>query len=139
MNLSKNRKYSLGLILLISLFFIGSCSEQDSAVKDASQSSSETLQQDLSLSRELSNSNQIDSPWLEHIQAFSQGWLPAEQPIRVRFSHDVVTSDQIDQPQTALVEIQPKVDIEATFVSSNELLIKHKTKPQPGQIFSVAL
>lgn len=66
--------------------------------------------------------------WEAHLETWPRHWVPATEPLTVRFRHPVVNADQLNKPLRSLVELQPAVAVTAVFVADNELRITPKDR-----------
>jgi uncharacterized protein YfaS (alpha-2-macroglobulin family) len=77
--------------------------------------------------------------WAPHIERFTQGWVPADTVPVIRFTHPVIAEALVGKPVDDVIEFEPSHSIEAVFVSTSELEIRHADKFPSGKSFEVSL
>lgn len=77
--------------------------------------------------------------WAPHIEQFTQDWVSADTVPVIRFTHPVIAEEMVGKPVDDVIEIDPSHSIEAVFVSTSELEIRHADKFPSGKLFEVSL
>lgn len=145
--------FVLALTIVFLSGFISGCSqdsenkqettgqEHKSTTQVATQQKAENISAVLEEAAILPASEEIPSTpdWSQHITQFDQGWIAAEQPITIHFSHAVAAKDMVGQPIDGIVSITPQVEINAIFTATDELTLTHPERFQSGQTYSISL
>ncbi len=84
-------------------------------------------------------SEQELATWEPHIEHFIQGWVPAESVPIIRFTHPVISDELVGSPVDGVIELDSSHPIEAVFVSTSELEIRHEDKFPSGKRFMISL
>lgn len=77
--------------------------------------------------------------WAPHIEQFTQDWVSADSVPVIRFAHPVISEALVGKPVDDVVEFDPSHSIEAVFVSTSTLEIRHAKKFPSGKSFEVSL
>lgn len=85
--------------------------------------------------------------WPAHVEQHSQGWLPADSSISIRFNHPVIAADYVGKPANdpsqdalrALIKISPELEFTVSAPSDSELLITPSQRLPSGQEFEISL
>lgn len=81
----------------------------------------------------------VKALWQPHLTDYTQGWIGAESPLRIRFSHAIASPQQLGKPLDDLVSLNPKHDVVAVFTADNVLEIRHPEPFKSGQQYQVEL
>ncbi len=87
---------------------------------------------------------QTQAQWQDHLVEYSQGWIPAEGLLNIRFSHPVIAANLLNKPLDGIIKLQPdslqaELEVAAVFTAENKLEMRHQ-KPFPsGQTLVVNL
>lgn len=77
--------------------------------------------------------------WSQHVASHTAGLVSRHSAITVRFAREVIAPAQVGQSIEGLVEIEPKVEGKAVFVSTQELTIRPEQPLKRGQGYLVRL
>jgi uncharacterized protein YfaS (alpha-2-macroglobulin family) len=77
--------------------------------------------------------------WTPHIGQFTQDWVSADAVPMVRFTHPVIPEAMVGKLADDIVGIQPSHSIEAVFISTTVLEIRHADKFPSGKLFEISL
>ncbi len=97
--------------------------EQDSAIEEVQQADE--------------TPHTTEPSWSQHISSHSQGWVSAEEPLRIRFSHAVTSENFLNKDLANIVKTEPQLPLQVQFTATDELVIHHP-KFESGQIVSIA-
>lgn len=68
---------------------------------------------------------QVASDWEAHIADYPKGWVAAEAPLYIRFTHPVVSHDQVNTAlDSTLISLDNKIPVNLTFTSTTDLRIQ---------------
>ena len=118
----KITKILLSVFLLISI--ISGCSQD----KD-----------DIASQQESAKAREIQQRWAQYLGSHTNGVISRKSPVKFYFASNVITEDQVGVNQPDLIDIKPKVALDAIFNSPSELTILPKEPLPPGQKFEITL
>lgn len=77
--------------------------------------------------------------WAPHIERYTQDWVSADTVPVIRFTHPVIAESMVGKPVDDVIKFDSSQSIEAVFVSTSELEIRHASKFPSGKLFDVIL
>lgn len=149
---SKERFYSLFVVLFFTLVFLSACSEKNNDTPaSVTEQKNKTVIEAVPVEgnaegvvkssvQSIEEFSDSDLPsWSQHIQSHSQGWVPAERALEIRFSHPVVSTEQLNLPVEGLVSITPAVEFTAVFTAPDTLTLAHPKRFPSAKVYSIQL
>ena len=133
--------YITRTLLSLCLFLLVACERPQ---QESSAPSAQTVNGDEQLLPAVElNAEQDSAPlvpdWSHHILSVDQGWISAEDRIRLRFHHPVVDVAEVGNEKPGLVRIQPSIEASVRYSAPDILEIVPASPLRSGQIYAVEL
>lgn len=77
--------------------------------------------------------------WDQYISRYTQGWVPAEQPIKIHFSHSIVGDEQLNIPFDGVISLSPDLAYQSFFSATDELTLVPEKRLPAGQVVAITL
>ena len=75
--------------------------------------------------------------WAEVSGQRTQGMIPRNSPVRVTFNRPVIAPERVGKPADKVIKLTPKVEGDATFISTSELVFVPKQALTSGAKYTV--
>ncbi len=108
----------LGMLAVLTVGLITGCDKQAEAPKQSS------ANKPVATTSVAAPVNEVKDGWEAHLDDFPKGWIAAEAPLYIRFTHPVVSQEQVDKafnPEQLKWDL--KIPLNLVFTSPTELRI----------------